>query len=905
MTRLLPGLRERRIAIVVRPFIAFRIALMVLAYPSSLSAQAAPAAAAEPRMSRAVASALEVQLAGIFRSQAQSGAYAFPASARDLSRYPLFATMSWDAYRATGNTAGASQAAYSVARYYSYLFSTADRDGDRLIETRAPWGGEDERVEDPGFNALLAADAQRLARMNLELRRTMPALYWYDGARAIARTVVARTFDAEAGYFFPADAVSGRLARHVSAIAALSASFDGLVGGNITEMVAARHVVPWASELAQSRAGSGATSTLTVERLVAIDVLRDTGRGEEVAALRALDLLGAASPDLVSVFAAERAMLDDPLLDHTVALDIFYMLVRSCGRFRDADVVRLEASIRDVKALAFGAGMSPSIESAERAVRDVYTTVSQLREYLGVSTFWKPEDRRAYQGADATSAAHRLTDDVLVAARRAENRVFEMRYGSAGVRVTTALSSSNLVEGDEVLLRWELTSRGRALELKSLQTGVLGEALAPVAGAALAIAPGGEPLRFSARHVVRPGVRALRTVVFMIAVEDGGGGRGRYFAERSVFVRPPIAVTAKFPRGRIIQGKSVPIELSLARSSRTPPSAQYFWFSPSGLRLVEGNQGSIHFPATDAATATLNVEVPSPCRPGVFPFTLKFFSSDRDAGTISATLFKPYQWTALGPFPAKSGLGGKLPPESGVGLLQSYAGAEGMITWKPVPASACGPGGEVNVHRVIAGSGVSYLYTVVASAFETDIEARLVANCSATLIVNGRRALSVGASSDSASGMVHLDPDRNHILVKFVGDAKSVVGLTLGSNDNLAADEFNNDLMELAEGYRELVARADTGGEARTEAHRLVTFRIADPAAKSVAVVGSFNGWSPRDHKLQKRDDSTWEITLSLAPGRYAYRFLIDQKKQVLDPSTKLTEPDGFGGQNSVVIVSR
>jgi hypothetical protein len=895
---------EGRIAILVRPFIAFRVALAVLAYPSTLSAEV-PATPAEPGMSRVVASALERELADVFRAQAQSGAYALPKSARSLSTYPLLASMSWDAYRATGNTAALSQAAYSIARHYGYLFSASDRDGDRLVESRAPWGGEDERMEDPGFNALLAVDAQRLARINLELRRTMPALYWYDSARMVARTVVARTYDAEACYFFPVNAANGRFARHVSAVAAMPVSFDGLVGQNVADAVIRRHVAPWATDLVHSPARGGDTAARTVERLVAIDVLREASHEREIAALRAIDMLGAADTDITSVFATERAMLDEPLLDRALAMDIFYSLVRSCGRFRDADVVRLESSTADVKALAFDARASHSLESADRAVRDVYTAVSQLRDHLGASTFWTPEDRRAFQGSDATAAAHRLCEDVLVIVRRAENRIFELRFGKAGVRVTTALSDNSAVEGEDVIMRWELITGGRPVELKSLQTGVLGEALAPVGNVALSIAPGGAPLRFSARHPIRSGVRALRTVIFMITLEDTGGGRARYYAERSIFVQPPIAVVARFPRGRIVEGKSVPIEVSLARNSRTSANAQYFWFSPSGLRLVEGNQGSITFSAADSIKAILNVEVPSPCRPGVFPFTLKFFSSDRDAGTISASLFKPYQWTALGPFPAKGGLNGKLPPESRIGLLQSYAGAEGMLTWKPVPPGACGPGGEVNVNQVIPGSGVSYLYTVVACEYETDIEARLVADCPATLIINGRKTLTVGAVSDSASGVVHLDADRNHILLKYVGDATSVVGFTLGNNDNLAADEFSNDLVELAEGYRELVARTSAGGAAQTETHRLVTFRLDDPAASTVAVVGSFNGWSPQDHRLQRRDDKTWEITLSLAPGRYAYRFLIDQKKQVLDPSTKLTEPDGFGGRNSVVIVSR
>ena len=894
-----------RIDALIRPFIAFRIALAVLAYPSSLSAQAPGAVPAEPRMSRAVAAALEVQMAEVFQTQTQSGAYAFPASALSVSSYPLMASMSWDAYRATGNTAAVSQAAYSIARYYGYVLSAADRDGDRMVETRAPWGGEDARIEDPGFNALLAVDMQRLARINLELRRAMPALYWYDSARTTARAIVARTFDPEAAYFFPADATSGRLARHVSAIAALPISFDGLVGRNIVDLVVNRHVVPWASDLVQSRGAGTDTAARTVERMVAVNALRDAGRDQEVADIRAVNMLGAANADIVSIFATERAMLDEPLVDRTLALDLFFALARTCGRFRDADIVRLEGSVQEIKALAFEATAPHSLETGDRAVRDIYTAVSQFRGFLGTSTFWSPEDRRAYMGSDATAAANRLTADVLTVVRRAENRQFGLRFGKAGLRVATAISGNSAVEGEDVLMRWELTSAGPALEFKSLQTGVLGEALAPVGGGAVSVTPGGAPVRFSARYPIRAGTRSLRSVTFMITLEDPAGARGQYYAERSVFVQPPMAVVARFPRGRIISGKNVPIQVSLARNSRTSANAQYFWFSPSGLRLAEGNQGNIYFAAADSVQTTLNVEIPSPCRPGIFPFTLKFFSSDREAGTISASLFKPYQWTALGPFPAKGGLNGKLPPESGIGLLQSFAGAEGMLTWKPVPAAACGPGGEVAVNRIIQGSGVSYLYTVVSCAYETDIEARLIANCPAMLLINGRKALTVGAVSDSASGVVHLSADRNHILLKFVGDATSVVGFTLGSNNNLAADEFNNDLTELAEGYRELVARESAGGQTRTETHRLVTFRLEDPAASSVAVVGSFNGWSPQNHRMQKRDSKTWEITLSLSPGRYAYRFLIDQKKQVLDPSTRLTEPDGFGGQNSVVIVSR
>jgi hypothetical protein len=299
---------------------------------------------------------------------------------------------------------------------------------------------------------------------------------------------------------------------------------------------------------------------------------------------------------------------------------------------------------------------------------------------------------------------------------------------------------------------------------------------------------------------------------------------------------------------------------------------------------------------------TLHIEVPSPCRPGTFPFAIKFYAGDRDAGTIASSLFKPYQWTFVGPF-ADGGLDRPHPPEQGVNLLQTYAGPNGTARWRPVPESACDPRGGIALHSLAADRGVQYLYTIVACAYETSLKARLSSNAPSALFVNGRRVLTVaGARGDSAAADVHLDPDRNHILIKVVGDRDARVSFALGNDDNLAADEFDNNLAELAGGYRELTARELAMGSAPRESRRLVTLRFQDSEAKSVAVVGSFNGWSPASSPMQKKGE-TWEITLSLAPGRYSYRFLVDEKKQVLDPSSSGTEPDGYGGRNSVLVV--
>ncbi|HEX5133606.1 MAG TPA: isoamylase early set domain-containing protein [Candidatus Krumholzibacteria bacterium] len=889
------GGRLRRI---VRALVALRVALLVVAYPSALSAGPLPASGAP--ISTATADAVERDLAGVFRAQDVSGTYTLAGPMKDFARYPVFANMSWDAHRSTGNTAALSQAAYSIARYYGYLFATSDSNGNHLIETPAPWGDDATRVEDPGFNSLLALDALRLARINLSLRRTMPALFWYDGARSIERAVVMRTFDPEAGYFFPIDVVTGRFARHLSAVSALPASFDGLVGGNHLDMVVARHLAPWALDL-RIPGGTKDTAPFAVERMAAASVLAGAGRSDALAHMRAQPT--STGGGALAAWASQRALGDEPLADRYLALDLLYTIARASGKLADGDVVRLESGIAVVKDLCESTGPSPSLEDGARAVRDIYTAVSILRERLKSTTFWSPADRTAYPGVDPGIAAHRLTDDALFTVRRAENRLFEMRYGRV---VTASLASPTAVEGEDVLLKWEVAPGTSGIDIAAIDAGVAGESLSPLAlPKGTALSPGAAPLHFSSRYRVQSGAGSLHAVTFMLSLTDAGRARARYYAERTVFVQPPVSVVARFPQGRAADGRSVPIEVSLTRHSRKLAIAKYFWFSPSGLRLVEGNQGEIQFSATDSIRTTLHVEIPSPCRPGVFPFTLKFMSGDRDAGTIAATLFKPYQWAALGPFPASGGLDGKLPPEISVGLLQTYAGAEGMLAWRPVPAAACGPRGEIRMRDAVPGDGISYLYTVVGCSYETEIEAHLSADCRAALFVNGRRMAVVKAPGDSATTVIHLDADRNHILIKAVGGTSSQVTFALGNKDNLAADEFNNDLSELAEGYSELVARANTADGAQPETHRLVTFRLQDAGAESVAVVGSFNGWSPQNHRLQKRDKNVWEITLSLAPGRYAYRFLIDQKKQVLDPSTPLTEPDGFGGRNSVVIVSR
>lgn len=93
----------------------------------------------------------------------------------------------------------------------------------------------------------------------------------------------------------------------------------------------------------------------------------------------------------------------------------------------------------------------------------------------------------------------------------------------------------------------------------------------------------------------------------------------------------------------------------------------------------------------------------------------------------------------------------------------------------------------------------------------------------------------------------------------------------------------------------------DAGDAARAMPVAMV-FELAN--AKSVAVVGDFNGWDPLAAPM-KRVGGTgpWTATLLAKPGRHTYAFLVDGTTLVADPlAARATSPD-FGGDASVMMV--
>jgi serine protease AprX len=89
----------------------------------------------------------------------------------------------------------------------------------------------------------------------------------------------------------------------------------------------------------------------------------------------------------------------------------------------------------------------------------------------------------------------------------------------------------------------------------------------------------------------------------------------------------------------------------------------------------------------------------------------------------------------------------------------------------------------------------------------------------------------------------------------------------------------------------------------RVENGRLL-FVYHDDTAKSVAVAGDFNRWERAATPLSKDASGLWVAEIETpAAGRYQYKFIVDERRWIEDPSNGMKEPDNFGGLNSVLAI--
>ena len=81
-----------------------------------------------------------------------------------------------------------------------------------------------------------------------------------------------------------------------------------------------------------------------------------------------------------------------------------------------------------------------------------------------------------------------------------------------------------------------------------------------------------------------------------------------------------------------------------------------------------------------------------------------------------------------------------------------------------------------------------------------------------------------------------------------------------------------------------------------------IEFEFFAPQAERVQLAGTFNHWNPSQTELKKDRSGKWRASLLLAPGRYEYRYWVDESWQN-DQHPVECVPNVFGTWNCVVEV--
>ncbi|MFO7653503.1 MAG: alpha-amylase family glycosyl hydrolase [Candidatus Krumholzibacteriia bacterium] len=162
------------------------------------------------------------------------------------------------------------------------------------------------------------------------------------------------------------------------------------------------------------------------------------------------------------------------------------------------------------------------------------------------------------------------------------------------------------------------------------------------------------------------------------------------------------------------------------------------------------------------------------------------------------------------------------------------------------------------------------------------------------------------------TAVVELAPGTHQYKFVVDGDWHADPGNPTGVDDGFGG---RNSVVEVAAGADRIVAGGETAATAGPAAQAVrpgggadgkvdVTFSHA-PGGKpgSVHLAGEFNDWNAeRDTMSDPDGDGVYTATLALAPGSYQYKYVVDGQWHQ-DPANPASQPDGFGGQNSVVEV--
>jgi chromosome partitioning protein len=90
-------------------------------------------------------------------------------------------------------------------------------------------------------------------------------------------------------------------------------------------------------------------------------------------------------------------------------------------------------------------------------------------------------------------------------------------------------------------------------------------------------------------------------------------------------------------------------------------------------------------------------------------------------------------------------------------------------------------------------------------------------------------------------------------------------------------------------------------GRLKLPEQREILFKVEAPEGAVVQIAGDFNEWMPESLDFtESQGRPLWHKTISLRPGSYEYKYLVDGR-WIADPTNDSTVEDAYGGVNSLI----
>ncbi|HLD29452.1 MAG TPA: glycogen-binding domain-containing protein, partial [bacterium] len=147
-------------------------------------------------------------------------------------------------------------------------------------------------------------------------------------------------------------------------------------------------------------------------------------------------------------------------------------------------------------------------------------------------------------------------------------------------------------------------------------------------------------------------------------------------------------------------------------------------------------------------------------------------------------------------------------------------------------------------------------------------------------------------------------PDLPPMPVPAASSAESAArGTDANVQDSVLQEqrEEQTALQEIEQPAEPAMAEAEADVTSALLEKRNIGFSFRHSKAKKVQIIGDFNNWVPQP--LKKGKNYIWKITLRLAPGEYAYNFVVDGKP-IRDPYNQKICNAGRGFTNSYLKVN-